>query len=114
MKGQLTIINLKGCDKNLVRDKKILEEFGKKLCEVIEMVPYGEPIINRFGKGKLEGYSAVQLIETSNIITHLDEFENKAFIDIFSCKNFDPKKARDFSKEYFKAKKVKCRTIFRK
>ncbi len=56
----------------------------------------------------------VQLIETSNIIVHLDEFENKAFIDIFSCINFDSKEARDFSKDYFGAKKVKCKTIFRK
>ena len=114
MKGQLTIINLKECDKNLVRDREALEKFGKEMCKVIDMKAYGEPIINRFGKGELEGYSMVQLIETSNITVHLDEFENKVFIDIFSCKNFDPKKAKNFSKEYFKAKKTKCKTIFRK
>lgn len=114
MKGQLTIINLKECDKNLVKDRIALEKFGKELCNVIDMIPYGEPIIKRFGKGDLEGYSMVQLIETSNIIVHLDEFENKAFVDIFSCKSFDPVKAKNFAKEYFKAKKAKCKTIFRK
>ena len=114
MKGQLTIINLGECDKNLVKDRVALGKFGKELCKVIDMVPYGEPIIKRFGKGDLEGYSMVQLIETSNITVHLDEFENKAFIDIFSCKNFNPKDAKNFSKEYFKAKKAKCKTIYRK
>lgn len=114
MNGQLTIINLKECDKNLVKDKEALSKFGKEICKVIKMNPYGEPIIKRFGKGKLRGYSLIQLIETSNITVHLDEFENKAFIDIFSCKKFNPIKAKNFSKNYFKAKKVKCKTIFRK
>ena len=114
MKGQLTIINLKECDKNLVRDRVALGKFGKEMCKIIDMIPYGEPIINRFGKGKLKGYSMIQLIETSNITVHLDEFENKVFIDIFSCKNFNPVKAKNFAKMYFKAKKSKCKTIFRK
>ena len=114
MKGQLTIIDLKECDKNLVKDRSALKRFSKLLCDVIDMVPFGEPIIKRFGKGELEGYSMIQLIETSNIAVHLDEFENKAFIDIFSCKNFNHKRAKDFSKKYFKARKAKCRTIFRK
>ena len=114
MKGQLTIINLHECDKNLVKDKRALKKFGNELCKVIEMKPYGKPIVKRFGKGNLRGYTLVQLIETSNITVHLDEFENKVFIDIFSCRNFDAKKAKDFSRDYFKAKEIKCKTIFRK
>lgn len=114
MKGQLTIIDLYGCDENLVRSRDKLEQFGKELCKVIEMTPFGEPIVKRFGKGDLEGHSSVvQLIETSNITIHLDEFENKAFIDIFSCKDFDVKKAENFCKDYFKAKESKMKTIFR-
>jgi len=113
MRGQLTIINLKECDENLVRDKEALAKFGKEVCKVIKMNPYGEPIIKRFGKGKLMGYSLIQLIETSNITVHLDEFYNKVFIDIFSCKKFDSIKAKNFSKQYFKAGKIECKTIFR-
>lgn len=114
MKGQLTIIDLKECDEALVRDRKALAGFGKELCKIIKMKPFGEPIVKRFGKGKLRGYSSVQLIETSNITVHLDEFGQKAFIDIFSCKDFDPVAARDFSKVYFKARKSKMKTITRK
>ena len=114
MKGQLTVIDLNGCDKKLVRDRKTLSLFGVELCKILKMAPYGKPIVKRFGKGKLRGYSLVQLIETSNICVHLDEFENKAFIDIFSCEDFISAKAKNFSKSYFKAKKAKCKTIFRK
>ncbi|MBU1501907.1 MAG: S-adenosylmethionine decarboxylase [Nanoarchaeota archaeon] len=114
MQGQLTIINLNGCDKILVRDKVTLARYGQELCKIINMNPQGNPIVKRYGKGKLRGYTLVQLIETSSIVVHLDEHENKVFIDIFSCKNFDPSKVKDFSKGYFKAKKSELKTIMRK
>jgi len=113
MKGQLTIINLKECDSDLVRDKEHLAKFGRDLCDVIKMKAYGEPIIDRFGKDELEGYSLVQRIETSNITVHLDEFENKVFVDIFSCKEFNEKDAAEFSKEFFRAKELNSQTIMR-
>jgi len=114
MKGQLTIINLYGCKPKFMKDKKRLALFGKALSKEIKMKPYGNAIIHRFGKGDLRGYSAVQLIETSDIMVHLDEFENKAFIDIFSCKSFDSKKAKDFAKNYFNSKRAISKTILRK
>lgn len=114
MFGQLCVIDLNGCDKSLVRDESALKVFMIELCEVIEMKPFGKPIVHRFGKGKLEGYSGIQLIETSNVSVHLDEFKNRAFIDIFSCKKFDPVKAKNFAKKYFKSRKAKYRTIIRR
>ena len=114
MRGQLTIINLRKCNEKLVRSKNHLEKFGLILSKIINMKPYGKMIIKRFGKGNLRGYTGVQLIETSSIVVHLDEHENKVFIDIFSCKKFDSKKARAFSKSYFKSKYAKAKTIIRK
>ena len=74
----------------------------------------GPARIKRFGKDKLKGYSAFQFIETSSIICHFDEIQNRAFIDIFSCKNFDEKRAEQFSKDFFKAKKSKIKILDRK
>ena len=48
----------------------------------------------------------MQFIETSSITVHCDEFGNRAFIDIFSCKKYDHKPVVIFSKKYFKAKMV--------
>jgi S-adenosylmethionine/arginine decarboxylase-like enzyme len=114
MDGQLTIIDLNECDKNLVKDKDALERFTIRLSEIIEMEREGRPIIKRFGKGKLRGYTAIQLIQTSNIIVHLDEYERKVFIDIFSCKEFDAVKAKQFSQQFFNAGKAVLKTIIRK
>lgn len=111
--GQLMSINLYGCEYSLLTNPKKLEEFCIKLCKEINMVPFGKPIIKRFGKGNLRGYSLMQFIETSSITIHLDEFGLRAFIDIFSCKTFDVNKAKIFSKPFFKAKNIKYKIFYR-
>lgn len=73
------------------------------------MKPHGEPMVERFGTGDLEWYSMLQFIETSSITVHLDEREDRAFVDIFSCKDFDEKEAEEFSKKYFEWKTSTCR-----
>jgi S-adenosylmethionine/arginine decarboxylase-like enzyme len=112
--GKLATINLYGCDPGKIKNKKIIADFLKELCKKIDMKPYGKPQIKRFGEADLEGYSALQFIETSSITIHFDETENRAFIDIFSCKDFNAKEAEKFSKEFFNAKKSKKKTMIRR
>ena len=114
MEVQSTFIDLHGCDKSLLNVEGPLKAFPKKLCKVIKMVPHGKTIIDRFAEGELEGYSAMQFIETSSITVHLDEFTDQAFIDICSCKEFNAKSAEKFAKEYFRAKRSVSKTFFRK
>ena len=79
------------------------------------MKKYGKPICERFGFGKdfTAGFSLVQLIESSLVSGHFSELWNQAFIDIFSCKLFDEKMATNFTKKFFKAKKIKNRVLIR-
>lgn len=102
--GLLAMINLYRCDKDLIRDPKAIRDFVIGLSEIINMKRFGEPVIERFGRGSLKGYSMMQLIETSSITAHFDEVQNRAFIDIFSCKDFNSQKALQFCLSFFKAK----------
>jgi S-adenosylmethionine decarboxylase len=111
--GQSLSIDLGGCNDYLLTNPEKLKEFSKKICKEIDMVPFGEPIIHRFGEGSLEGYSMMQFIMTSSITVHLDEVEKRAFIDIFSCKRFDVKAAKKFCKNFFKAKKIRAKNLYR-
>jgi len=54
------------------------------------MVPYGKPQVQHFGTGDKAGYTLVQLIETSNITAHFCEETNDMYLDVFSCKPFNP------------------------
>ncbi len=101
-------INLSGCDHDRLIDAKLLEQFVAELIRVIEMEAHGPCHIDRFGEGSLTGYSAIQFIKTSSISVHLDEVDNRAFIDIFSCKVFDSDKASQFSQDFFKAEQIKA------
>lgn len=84
------------------------------MIAAIGMKTHGPMHLEKFAEGHLEGYSAMQFLETSSLTIHFDHIiKDRAFIDIFSCKFFDPKKAEQFSKKYFKAKKSKVKTIIR-
>ncbi len=111
--GKLVIIDLYDCNKEFIKDKSKIKEFSVKLCKIINIKKFGPTKIKRFGQGNLEGYSAIQFLEYSSITIHFDEIENRAFIDIFSCKNFDSKIAEKFSKEFFEAKRSKRKLFLR-
>lgn len=100
------IINAGGCDADSVRCKETIAKFAKTLVRDIDMVAYGPPRIVKFGEGQTKGYTLVQLIETSNITAHFVEETNDIYLDIFSCKSFDPKVAARIFKKTFFPKKV--------
>jgi len=111
--GQSLSIDLSGCEHSLLTNPEKLKEFSKKICNEIDMVSFGEPMINRFGEGSLKGYSMMQFIMTSSITVHLDEVNNRAFIDIFSCKKFDVNIATKFCKDFFRAKSIRYKNLYR-
>ena len=113
--GKELILDLFECDPKIIRSKKKILEYSNKICNLIKMKKYGKPICERFGFGQgfTTGYSLIQLIESSSITAHFSELWNKVYINIFSCKNSDDKKATVFTKKFFKAKKIKNRVLIR-
>jgi S-adenosylmethionine/arginine decarboxylase-like enzyme len=111
--GYCVSFDLHDCDPALIRDPLIIDHYVEKLCMEIGSTPYGKPLIKRFGTKDKEGYSFVQLVTTSSITGHFSEDTNKAFIDIFFCDIYDPQKAVDFSKDFFKARSVDARLTTR-
>ena len=106
-------IDLHGCDKSLLKSPLAIKKFVKELCVVINMKRIGPTLVKRFGHKNLRGNSMMQFIETSSIVAHFDEVWGRAFIDIFSCKTFNPKVAGKFCKEFFKAKRLVVHNIER-
>lgn len=104
--GRSLSVDLHGCDHKLVKDPKAIIAFVHALCKHIKMKRHGPTQIQRFGHGDLRGWSMMQFIETSSIVAHFDEKANRAFIDIFSCKTFNPKITARFCSLYFKAKNM--------
>jgi S-adenosylmethionine/arginine decarboxylase-like enzyme len=111
--GYTQSIDLYDCPKDLLTNQKFIREFLLRLCKEIEMKPYGEPLVYRFGEDSLEGVSGFLFIMTSSITIHCDEVKNRAFIDIFSCKTIDYKKALSFITKEFKTTNYRQTTLTR-
>lgn len=108
--GRSASLDLHDCDARLVKDPQAIQRFVRQLCKLIKMKRVGSPEIKRFGHNDLKGWSMMQFIETSTITAHFDEKGNRAFIDIFSCKTFNPKTVAKFCKKFFRSKIVSLYT----
>jgi S-adenosylmethionine/arginine decarboxylase-like enzyme len=100
--GIASAIDIYNCDPDKIRDDKTIRRFVVELCDFIEMKRFGETRVVHFGEDeRVEGYSMVQLIETSLISAHFANLTNTTYLDVFSCKAYDPEKVRSFAQDFF-------------
>ena len=111
--GKHLILDAAGLGGHTSRNPTVIHDFTKTLVKRIDMVAYGHPQIVRFGSGNKQGYTLVQLIETSNICAHFVEENNSMYLDVFSCKDFDPLVVKDTVEEYFEAKNTVMKVLTR-
>jgi S-adenosylmethionine/arginine decarboxylase-like enzyme len=97
----LAAIDLHGCDRGRLADHDVLRRFIPALIDAIGMRAHGPLALERFGDRDLEGWSAMQFIETSSITLHADERWGRCFVDVFSCARFDPEAAAEVAAEHF-------------
>lgn len=97
----LGAIDLHGGDRARLADPDSIRRFVPTVIDAIGMRAYGPLMIERFGDGDLEGWSALQFIETSSITIHADEVSGCCFIDVFSCRPFDPDVGAAIAGEHF-------------
>lgn len=112
--GRSASVDLHDCDSQLIKDPKEIKKFVRGLAKKLKMHRVDPTQVKRFGHGKLLGYSMIQFIETSTITAHFDEFGRRAFIDVFSCKKYNPKMVKSFCQEFFKAKRARINVEERK
>lgn len=122
MYGPELILDLHECDIKTF-NRKSLRDFGRALCKEIGMTAHkfkSEPWDDDGvapeecqAKPETKGYTAIQFLMESSILIHTLELKKLAMINIFSCKEFDRNKAKQFTKNWFRAKRVKSRLIKR-
>jgi len=113
--GLMASIDLHDCNPFAIRDAIIIREFVIDLCDKIDMNRFGECQIVDFGEDpKVSGYSMTQFIETSLVSGHFVNLTNSAYIDVFSCKWFDPEVARKIAEDWFSPKDSILHVTFRK
>jgi S-adenosylmethionine/arginine decarboxylase-like enzyme len=79
------------------------------------MRAYGAPLLEHFAEHVPDaaGYSLVQLIETSAITGHFCDLSGDAYIDIFSCKDFQAELAVEVVRAAFLPQHINFMTLVR-
>lgn len=112
--GLATSYDLYGCNPATIRDADKIKQFVVQLCDLIEMKRFGETQVVHFGEDeKVAGFSMVQLIETSLISAHFANLTNAVYLDVFSCKLYDPQRVAEFAVSYFGATNFSLHTVER-
>lgn len=100
--GIASAIDIYDCSPAMIRDADAIKRFVRELCDLIEMKRFGDTQVVHFGEDeRVAGYSMVQLIETSLIAAHFANESNATYLDVFSCKPYDPQVVQQFAQEFF-------------
>jgi S-adenosylmethionine decarboxylase len=102
------ILDLHHCETNTFT-RPAIKGFFDELCELIEMEAcdlhfwddVGVPEEDQQTQPKTKGTSAVQFILTSTIVIHTLDLMKAAYVNIFSCKEFDTDEAAKFTAKWF-------------
>jgi len=115
MWGKHLIIDMSAGDRERVQSAQHISRFVETLVEAIGMQGYGAPLLEHFSEHVPEavGYSLVQLIETSAITGHFCDLSGDAYIDIFSCKDFDAELAVEVVRAAFRPQHINFITLVR-
>jgi len=99
--GMLAAVDLHDADRARLADPETIRRFVPDVIDAIGMRAHGRLMLDRFGNDELEGWSALQFIETSSITVHADEVSGRCFVDVFSCQVFDPDIAAAIAVKHF-------------
>lgn len=112
--GMSACVDLKKCNPRTMRDASKIKIFVDQLCKLLKVKKFGKTIVVNFGqKTRIAGFSMTQLIETSLISGHFANQSNAIYLDVFSCKQYEPFKTAEFSKKFFGAKSYDLKINFR-
>jgi S-adenosylmethionine/arginine decarboxylase-like enzyme len=97
-----------------IDDEKDIEAFFTDLINALDMTPLTEFFCVKVNDKKDgRGISAFQMITTSHIAMHFDDAGHNGFMDVFSCKEFDPKIVLKMIEEHFKPKNTMVQFVYR-
>jgi S-adenosylmethionine decarboxylase len=112
--GVLTSVDIYQCNPDLIRNAETIERFTRELCDRMEMKPIQDCQIIHFGEDeKNQGLSLTQIVETSMISGHFDNTSNTVYLDVMSCKFYEPREVAEFAMSFFKGDHYKLQIALR-
>ena len=113
--GYHLILDCHACDVPNIQSQENVYNWIKKLVKDIDMEPIGEPRIEYTAAEFPDkaGFTAIQVIVTSSIVAHFIDSTGDVYIDVFSCKPFNPEKVTTLITKFFMPEKMNKHFIIR-
>jgi S-adenosylmethionine/arginine decarboxylase-like enzyme len=100
--GIAASFDIYNCNPDTIRSAEKIKQFVVELCDLIQMRRYRDTTVVNFGEDeRVAGFSMIQLIETSLISAHFANLTNTTYLDVFSCKPYDPEMVKEFARSFF-------------
>lgn len=101
--GPHVVMDISGVPEHLLSDYSLIFDFLYNLPEKIGMTRITQPYVFPYSGlvPEDEGITGITIIAESHISLHTFSKKNYAFMDIFSCKNFDTDKVIQLVKDTF-------------
>lgn len=113
--GLSSSVDIYQCDPATLRDADRIRAFVLELCDRLEMRRFGDCVVVDFGEDeRVAGFSMTQLIETSLISGHFANASNTAYLDIFSCKYYEPRVVAEYALSFFKGSNYRMQVTVRR
>lgn len=108
MYGYHLFLDIRGCSKEMLGNEKKIYSFLKELPEQIKMTTImGPHTMSWLEPGNPEwGISGFVIIAESHIAIHTYPDKGEAYVDVFSCKEFDLEFVKLYVTELFGAEQV--------
>lgn len=113
--GLSSSVDIYHCDPTTIRDADRIRAFVLELCDRLGMRRFGDCVVVDFGEDqRVAGFSMTQLIETSLISGHFANASNTAYIDVFSCKYYEPRTVAEYALSYFRGTNYRMQVTVRR
>ena len=101
--GYHLMLDCSSCNREKITDIENIEAFITAVITAAKMKKLGSLKVENLQSGDraLFGYSVAQIIHTSSITCHFNDLSGDCYIDIFSCKKFEPSIISAIIQTYF-------------
>jgi len=113
--GPHLIMDLDACNSKKLNDLSLIFNFLYKLPETIGMQKITQPYVFPY-EGLVpedRGITGFVVIAESHISIHTFPVKSYAFLDVFSCKEFDVNVAKEYAIDLFESKKAEFQVLLR-
>lgn len=98
------IVDGKARNRTLMTDKERMCAYLRELADVVGMTIFGEPVVVGYpwpGSQDADALSAVCFLAESSIVVHTYPEKHFAFVDVFSCKDFNSDRVYNYIRRSF-------------